>query len=584
MINNDSDFLALLSFCFPFSATGSNSLSTDELISRCKQLATSNPLQLEQRLNIDKDTSAINASQHALWKFNEKLYQYYQINTGFEASINQDLPNLLVIFFTEALRTPQWFIDDKHPLVTLLTQLQSITIGWQDDNSRASSQRKEQIISALHAFIEYWQTTDEISTNNPFSDWFHKQQEKSKKLERRLCDIEIGLVKAKRCQELSIKLLNDKMLDKQLPLELVEFLQGHWQQSIQLQLINSDNIPAEYQRLKKFTENFIWGFQPKNDDDEASSQRIYHFFDTLPELLKKELVSINHNQENLENILSKIEQQQLKVLKNQTLDYVSFSPLTQTNTLKDGKAKISRTLYKQVNQLNEGSWLIKKTSNNETQRLKLILKTKDPRELLFCDYKSTKQASMDIESFCYQFARQQFKTLNTNTTIKTLGNQILEKLSTHQSEKSRKLQLKQQALDKQLEQQRLQAKQKALEEAKRIEQLQAEQKQQREQENKRLLAEQKLAQINAEQELNRLKVGGIVIFSDNSRGKLAAKIQSRDKYIFVNDYGIKSHTLYHQQLIDELANKRITIHSLGNDFEDTLSKVVSDIRHNNQGD
>lgn len=584
MINNDSDFLALLSFCFPFSATGSNSLSTDELISRCKQLATSGPLELDQQLNIDKETSTISASQFALWKFYEKLHQYYQINTGFEPSINQDLPNLSLIFFTEALRTPQWFVNEKHPLVTMLAQLQAITIGWQDDNSRASSQRKEQILTALQTFIEHWQVTDEISANNPFTDWFLNQQEKSRKLEQRLCDIEAGLVKAKRCQELSIKLLNDKMLDKQLPLELVEFLQGHWQKSIQLQLINSDNIPAEYQRLKKLTESFIWAFQPKSSDNEESSQRIYQFFDSLPELLKKELVSINHNQENIEKTLSYIEQQQLKVLKNEPLNFVRFSLLEQTNTLKDGKAKISRTLYKQVNQLNEGSWLIKKTGSNEMQRLKLILKTKDPQELLFCDYKSTKQASIDIESFCYQLARQQFKTLNTNTKIKNLGNQLLEKLSSHKIEKSRKLQLKQQAINKQLEEQRLQAKQKALEEAERLEQLQAEKKQQREQENKRLKAEQQLAQINAEQELSHLKVGGIVIFSDNKRGKLAAKIQSSEKYIFVNDYGIKSHTLYHQQLVNELASKRITIHSLGNDFEDTLSKVVSDIRHNNQGD
>ena len=67
-------------------------------------------------------------------------------------------------------------------------------------------------------------------------------------------------------------------------------------------------------------------------------------------------------------------------------------------------------------------------------------------------------------------------------------------------------------------------------------------------------------------------------FGETARCKLAVKMKSSGRYIFVNTAGIKDRELQRDELIEHLMNGSASIVNLGVQFEDTLAQVVSSLR------
>lgn len=123
---------------------------------------------------------------------------------------------------------------------------------------------------------------------------------------------------------------------------------------------------------------------------------------------------------------------------------------------------------------------------------------------------------------------------------------------------------------------REQARLKAEAEARRLEALAAEQARQA---RERLQAERQLAAV---QQVEQLSIGSWVDLPGSTqprvRAKLAVKIPSSGKLIFVDRIGVKVAELQQAELIAMLANGQASVHKTESRFEDTLVKVVDQLR------
>lgn len=552
---------------------------------------------LEKRL---EPAERLSAQQYSQLCFIEKLFDIFSANNRLPLEIKQSLITLRPLAAAWQLRDKLWLWSDKHPLLNTLKQIYQHAIGWQPEAGRAAERFLGNLQKLLQQQRQHW--LDEGDSSEPLADFFRREQQRSEKLEKRLRDAESGVLRTARCQQFSTRFINSKMLGKKLPGPITQFLQGDWRESLKLMLAKYGEQSPEWQQLAKLTETLIWSFQPFGAD-ETTRQRLYELIPQLQDELRANCLSLTHSGDRLNQQLSVIEAEHLKILKGETLSYDSISLINSEDVLASSTTIVSSGLSKLVEGLREQQWFIQHHGDSEV-RMKLILKMDDAQQLLFCNQTGLKAAQYSFNDFAYQLSSKNCEPLPTRNPLRQARDQLLSKLQ--QALQQQQARLQQHAEEIEQQQQQLAARQqrdkelreaaraKALAEAEQlaVQQQQAQQAQlqaQREAEQQRRNAVQQAEEKADRQRLKhhqldvaRLNTGSRIEFRDEQGEitlcKLAVKMQSSGKLIFVDASGLKNRELKQPQLLEQVLDGSARIIDQGADFEDTLAQVVNGLR------
>ena len=584
LAGNADSLRELLSSHFPAPETHQNNLSTDQIVERLSALPASEEKPLVEALSESlTPEQSVDAKDYAVLCFVGLLFHRHAQDNQLAESINESIKSLHALVGNALLKDANWLWNSQHPLQAYLQLIQKNCQGWDNQQGIAG----ERFLAKLSDFITQMQQSHDDETQHTslaaLQTFFDQEKNKRELLQKRICESELATIKARHAQQLAVKTLNRKMAGKKLPQTIVDFLQQHWLETLRLQLLKLGENSNQWKELIDITELIIGSFQPGAKYDQLRYQAI----ETLPKRLQKTAISINQQPTLLQDQLAKIEAEHLLFLKGQTPDYCEFDLVENTSPLNSNQIHTSRGLLKQIHDLQEGQWFIDFNEEEQTQRIQLLQKMESEQQLLFGFFAGAKTLHYSYEEFAYRLTSQHTFTLHTNQSIGNTAQTLLEsllKLHNQHQEKQAK-EAEEQAHQRELAQEKVRAEAAAL----------AEQERQRLEQQQRIAEEAARQQLKEQQkrdaeqallgteQFKRINVGALIEFkldSGDQTLKLAVKLKSTGRHIFTDKAGIKKLDLSQDELLALFIQQQARIVRLGEEFENSLSKIVDGIRNN----
>lgn len=504
-----------------------------------------------------------------------------------ESQISTTIPELacqLLIF-------PGLPLSSAASLLTILDRLGEALIGWSAELGRSGDallKHLEQTISAINTG-----TADIPSTATELKAFLDKDTTRISKLESRLCATETGQLRSRQSKNRAANMINEAMERNQFTASIITFLQGHWYDSVQLLVLEHGVDSDEWRRAAKITETIVWTYQPLIADDTALAQAKQHLYRVVASLateIRELLVALKHNSQAIEAALHDIENDHINIIAEQPLTCVRYAPLN-CDLAPSAHSRVSRLLLSKVHTLQSGQWLAFK-DGEQAIRIKLVLKLDDVKQLLFTNRNGVKVMEKSFEEFAYLLSSGTAKILHHDNIFSSTFSTYYLNLVEEQHRQQQRVNAREARFhnDVAASEQAQRALQKSAGEA-----LQAQQKI----DEQSRLAARNQRQSDAEDEANKqvnvetrlrfaatvanLNIGAWLRLPSTDATleecKLAVRIASADKMIFVNRTGIKIGEYNSEELTQLLVAGQAEIQDQGVEFEDTLAEVVSRLRH-----
>lgn len=570
---------------YPYSGNDNQpTINPDSLIATLKQLQANPDLSLLEAAQLHADHSeSLNRQSYAMIRFVDQLYDNYFDSNQLHPVINQQLKQLRPAAVISLLNKKLPWSDNLNP-AKVLPLIVRHTIGWQPELGRAAQRYLDSLKGPIEQLAEA-DTAEQLSTAvKRLSDFYNAEQQRIKKLEQRLVDSEIGALQAKHAQQHSARSLNQLMAGKKLPASITSLLQHRWREFLQLTIINHGINSEPWHRLFSLTERLIASFQPVADDPHQSRDKAIIELTTE---LAEELKPFAHHSDPLNQELAVIEQEHMHILKGLVPQYAGFELIDNSNPLLSSQLSISRQLLNKVTTLEPGQWFFYRLEGH-TKRIKLVLKIDREQQLLFTSFIGVKSEQFSFEEFAYLLSSQIVIPVGRNIPLSGSGARTIDNLLQHYNQQRQRLANQRAIEQEQKNQQKMareQARKKALKEASDFVTAQQQARLKAEEEKTRrdrqIQQQQHLQQVK--DQLDRFQLGGRITFyndhaDNNLNCRLAAILQTTGEYIFVDSAGIKQKVMTKHQLAECLEQHSAIIVDCGSDFENTLEKVVNNLR------
>jgi Protein of unknown function (DUF1631) len=579
---------SLLMHCYPqHNSDDRKAIDEQRVVIMLRQQPPQHPQALIEYIQSQLESvETISASAFALLRFVDQLFENYTRNSKLHPQISATLNNFRSVAAINLLEAQRPWLN-SNAATNIFGLIAEQTTGWQPELGRAAQRFYTDFHHLIQAVAksDIDNTVDLSQAIQALAAFFDKEQQRVRRLEKRLIDTETGALLAKHAQQLSARSLNQQMAGKKLPTAIIRFLQGPWRESMRLLIISEGKDSDPWRKILRLSETLIWCLQPIAAEDAERRQHVYQSITEITDQLKDATVGLHHSSK-LEDEIFTVEGELLKVLKGQPLDYANFDLIDSTNPLISTQASISNVLLAKAAAFEPSQWFIH--FNGEQQnRIKLTAKLGEAQQLLFSNFLGMKAGQYSFDEFAYLLSTKVIVPITTKDPFKataekmltTLYNRYLQQQDHIASEREKQL-----AAEKELRLARQQAREKALQEAKEFAILQQQARQQAAQHDKEKRQRQQQQQQldNISDQLKRFQLDGRVVFQhdDNKKllCKLAAVIQSTGDYIFVDQSGVKRYTLSRQQLADRLMQGSAKIIDHGSNFENTLEQVVNNLR------
>ncbi len=495
----------------------------------------------------------------------------------------------------ELLEHPQLPLAGPSPsLLTILDLLIAACIGWAPDLGRAGENLLEEIDRVTTLLRRDSTEPEEIRAD--LESFLDRENRRIEKLEERLIASETGRLRSRKTRSTAAHLINETMADRKLTAPVIAFLQGPWYDSLQLLGLKHGLDGQEWIRARKMTETIILTFQPiQTGDDESrhmQEQQLYRIIENIPSEIRDLLVSLEHDANRTNEALSIIENEYVKVLSGEDLEYAGFTPLPADDESFTHRPAVSRVLMRRVDSLETGQWFTFGESSEDPDRkpairIKLILKLQDIQQLLFTNRNGMKALEKSFDELAYLLSAGVIRPLNYrdafSSTFTTFYHGLITRLET-----DRRIAAEEEAEIQRVEASRL----KALEEARALAlaREEAERRRQEKKREQRLREAQEVASLEENQAkveqvtetVRSLNIGAWLKLPDPGgkleQCKLAVRLSSTDKMIFVSRTGQKIGEYTSEQLVQLLVAGQGVVEDTGVEFEDTLAAVVSRLR------
>lgn len=523
---------------------------------------------------------------HAVVNCLDQCTQHALTTARLEPAIEHELTRIFPFLAADYVES-EANITCENPFLSLADLIGESAIGWNDSLGRSG----ENLLRTIRESVDLLPGgVDEARVG--LGKFLGRERNRIEKLETRLVATETGKLRALRARNVAAGIINDAMRGSELPAAVSQFLKGPWFESIQLVILNKGEKSPEHQRIRKLTETLVWSMQPIDDaatDANAQKQRLYRIVEDLPGELRELLLALEHSQDATEAALEAIAAAHLDLISGQTPECEPFGLLDA-----DGGgmgAAVSKALLKRVGALSEGQWFTF-TEGDSSTRIKLVLKLSDAGQLLFTNRNGIKALEKRFDEFAYFMSSGAVKPLPAAAVFSATLKSYVEESIQIWAEALRA----QEAADEQAERERVareasEAKARSeaaafahareASEAKRQEEIR-----QLQLEKARLIAEKTenaALVVELREQVAKLAIGAWLTLpgADGrpTEGKLAVKIASADKLIFVSRGGVKVGEFASEQLVQLLVAGDCSIEDAGVEFEDTLAQVVTGLRN-----
>lgn len=531
-----------------------------------------------------------------------------------DESIRAQLQRLYVPLVKALLVDESQYVTPVGAIARLIDSVCESAAGWFGGLGRGGEQYLLQLADIVEQVLQRFEADDRTLpvVVDAFTDSIVRENERVARLEKRVCETEVGSLRARRAQILVTDLFNEKIAGKILPKGVADLLGTAFLEQMRLFLIQEGPQAELWKRWQKLLETLVWSLQPKTQA--ADKQKLYSLIPSISSELEKAMHAIERQAGALAPLLTAIEAAHIDVMKGQLSNAIAVEPLDAGFGIAGVRTMVSRSLLEQAEAYTEGQWFMYKNEQEQVVRCKLALKLPDMDQLLFVNRMGQKVMQKGVEDFAYCLSAKLARPLNAQPLYQRMAHKVMQDLAAQFAERGRLVRETERKLQREA---RAEAEKAQREQAEREAEAQkraaaaakaraeadalavAREKAEHDAAQQAQLMAQAEARVRAEQDalyrddrvrmaklsLDSLSIGAWVRLPGASgelvHGKLAVKMRSSGRFIFVDRIGIKVAEYKRDELVEMLVERRADIVEQSDQFEDRLAKIVGSMRRDN---
>ncbi len=496
--------------------------------------------------------------------------------TDLDFKIEAFIRNLAPYIAVLALRQGVKSILTPQPVLNLMNSLINEGLGWSEDLGVLGEQFMDKIELMVRAMVTSRMSLEQCQTELDLL--FAKDKPIFKKMEARLLDVEMEILSRQKAKFYAAELLNQQMVNKNLPLFMIFVLQGSWYEFLQQVLSTCGEDSLDWQKVSKLTQLLVWSIQVQSD-----TARQISVMDSLPGHIKSFCKNMTFDTSAVQDCLEDLAMEHSAIRAGNPSSACDFELLKVEQSSHLTHTQLDAATIADIGGLQPGQWYLHDDKNEPEEkvaRIKLILNWQSTTRLLFTNHNRRKVMHMNYVEFAHNLGAGILKPLNPKSSTWDIIKQhlitVVQGVQVQKQKESRvdTLQDKKLVTREYLE--------------RRKNEITAAMQQHKESaklKHKRALvlrekAQQKfLAATAAIESLGTdawLKLP--VMEGTLTPCKLVAVIAAADKYIFANRHGLKVGEFTKGQLIQMLIAENSEILDTGAEFENVLISVVSALR------
>lgn len=530
--------------------------------------------------------------------------------------------NLEAPLVAQIAQDDNFYTNPDHVLRCTLESVIPAASRWFARDAKPSQQFYERLSALLHNLHTHWhQHTDGDHELAAFTQWLASEDKRAALLETRLCETERGNQKLAAAQTRVIKLINNHLALRPLPIELHSTLANRLKSELQYWAFNTPSTELTALPLWVHWQRILpsLGQLFSHGDIQVDDQLLYSQIPALLTELERSLAHPTSNTPAYQQLVDQLNRSLMTAIQKQPQEIDLFPALPMPEGQTNTNTKVPLALLHATEAVRVGDWILMRGDNQEHIRCKLALKNPDLDQLLFVDHTGRKVMIKNNKDFALCLSTgiaQPLHIMHLTDIIKkqlgdfiTQANLYVNKQLFKQKQKAEALVrafiAEQQAAADAAERERiveqtrvqaeLEARQAAAHKAMTEARLLADEQQRRATEKaadqQRLMHEQETAQAAetlaqkqaATNTLNGLQVGAWLEITSTDiapsvRAKLSVIISATGKYIFADQVGRKVAEYNREQLLKQLISGNIKVLRNGDNFEEQLAKVIRGLR------
>ncbi len=312
--------------------------------------------------------------------------KHFPLDQGIAISLRRIKPVLGLM----ALADNQFYTPGVHPLHQALDNLYDAAVGWQDGLGRAGEPVQKLIDQMIEGALACLQDNGAglMALLRESAKSAQRLQTRTHRMGQRTADAERGQLRAARARETAANMINAQITRHPLPADIGDFLTSHWFESAQLVLLKFGEDSSQWREINAATVELLDTLAPRAEDTPASDPG-----SQVMQRVRQWLMSLQHDQQLTDEVISAIEFTHLRVAKGVAVDRVATSliPVSATDQKASGDAELAG--------IETGQWFLVQARKGGMLRIQLAMMQPKEQRLLFCNNTGARVQSMDYASF-----------------------------------------------------------------------------------------------------------------------------------------------------------------------------------------
>lgn len=314
-----------------------------------------------------------------------------------EPALAAQLRKLKPAMAVAAVLDTGFYTPGAHPLHRIFDILHRAATGWQETLGRAGQPAVtlvDETVTEVLAMMDEERRGELADLARTIVESAQRNQSRADRMATRAAETELGRLKAAQARVSAADMINQALHRYPAPREIGRFMSGPWYDSAQLVFLKFGEDSEQWKRMSSTTNMLLESLQPPDEENESRRQELFASVSGIPAEVKHWLLSMQHDREAVEQIMSEIEYAHLRIMRNQPTNLENTPPIELENN-KPPKP-VTKVPLKGVR---KGQWFLIRTRKGDMLRVQVTMVDHDYQQLLFCNQAGIKVQSLDFINF-----------------------------------------------------------------------------------------------------------------------------------------------------------------------------------------
>jgi len=334
---------------------------------------------------------AFNQTNEDLINLVSMLFEFILDDYNLAPPIQVLISRLQIPILKVVIKDNSFFSSHGHPARQLLNSLAKAGIGWGEHKNKGHDPLYEKIHEIVHKILNEFNGDIALfeQLNTEFKQFISKDERKSRLIEQRTKEAEMGLIKSRQAQRSVEESINQLTFTASTPIPdfITETLKNGWSRVMFLAFLKDDH-EHQWINVNKVAEDLIWCLQPLKSQKDRQ-----RWITVAPKLLKdlrSGLEDVSYKTTELDSTISTIRTELTNAFKHSSFNDEEVGSKTRTpiNLNKKASSEDKSAVNKQleskdkkldkyltdIDNLEIGTWLEFTLLNSQKYRCKLSTK------------------------------------------------------------------------------------------------------------------------------------------------------------------------------------------------------------------